>query len=59
MRRIARLVCADLSEVREQEIYEIAEQVNEKQVSTLLSLFLKLQKGMDLIRLQQRALENF
>ena len=35
MRRIARLVCADLSEIREEEIYEIAGQVKEKQVSTL------------------------
>jgi probable H4MPT-linked C1 transfer pathway protein len=35
MRRIARLVCADLSEIREKEIYEIAGQVKEKQVSTL------------------------
>ncbi|AGF97862.1 Hypothetical protein MmTuc01_2560 [Methanosarcina mazei Tuc01] len=35
MRRIARLVCADLSEVGETEVYEIAEQVKEKQVSAL------------------------
>lgn len=35
MRRIARLVCADLSEIEEQEIYEIAEQVREKQVFAL------------------------
>jgi uncharacterized hydantoinase/oxoprolinase family protein len=35
MRRIARLVCADLSEITEKEIYEIAIQVKEKQVSTL------------------------
>ena len=35
MRRIARLVCADLSEIKEEEIYEIAGQVKEKQVSTL------------------------
>ena len=36
MRRIARLVCADLSEVKEEEIYEIALQVKEKQVSVLI-----------------------
>jgi (4-(4-[2-(gamma-L-glutamylamino)ethyl]phenoxymethyl)furan-2-yl)methanamine synthase len=35
MRRLARLVCADLSEIREEEIYEIAGQVKEKQVSAL------------------------
>jgi len=35
MRRLARLVCADLSEIREDEIYEIAGQVKKKQVSAL------------------------
>jgi uncharacterized hydantoinase/oxoprolinase family protein len=36
MRRIARVVCADLTEISPDEIYRIAEQIREKQV-TLLS----------------------
>jgi probable H4MPT-linked C1 transfer pathway protein len=36
MRRLARLVCADLSEITEQEILEIAAQVEKKQVSNLV-----------------------
>ncbi|MEZ5336204.1 MAG: hydantoinase/oxoprolinase family protein [Methanolobus sp.] len=35
MRRLARVVCADLSEISADEIYNIAEQVKEKQISLL------------------------
>lgn len=36
MRRLARLVCADLSEITEKEILEIAAQVEKKQISNLV-----------------------
>ncbi len=35
MRRLARLVCADLEEISEKEIMEIARQVKEKQINLL------------------------
>ncbi|MCQ1537280.1 H4MPT-linked C1 transfer pathway protein [Methanosarcina sp. KYL-1] len=51
MRRIARLVCADLSEISEADIYEIAKQVKEKQVSVLAEAIFEVaeRNGLDTI----------
>lgn len=59
MRRIARLVCADLSEVGEQEIYEIAEQVKEKQVSTLAEAISEVAKRNGLKKVAAAGLGEF
>lgn len=59
MRRIARLVCADLSEVGEQEIYEIAEQVKEKQVSTLAEAIFEVAKRNGLKKVIATGLGEF
>lgn len=59
MRRIARLVCADLSEVREQEIYEIAEQVKEKQVSALAEAISDVAKRNGLKKVVAAGLGEF
>ncbi len=59
MRRIARLVCADLSEVGEQEIYEIAEQVMDKQVSTLAEAISEVAKRDGLKKIAAAGLGEF
>ncbi|MGB9940108.1 hydantoinase/oxoprolinase family protein [Methanosarcina sp.] len=59
MRRIARLVCADLSEVGEREIYEIAEQVKEKQVSTLAEAISEVAKRNGLKKIAAAGLGEF
>jgi len=59
MRRIARLVCADLSEVEEKEILEIAEQVMEKQVSTLAEAISEVAKRNGLEKIAAAGLGEF
>lgn len=59
MRRIARLVCADLSEIREQEIYEIALQVREKQVSTLNEAIYELSQKNGLKKIVAAGIGEF
>lgn len=59
MRRIARLVCADLSEIREKEIYEIASQVHEKQISTLTEVIYEVAKRNELKRIVAAGLGEF
>lgn len=59
MRRIARLVCADLSEIKEEEIYEIAGQVKEKQVSTLVEAISEVAKRKGLKRIAAAGLGEF
>lgn len=59
MRRIARLVCADLSEVRDKEIYEIAKQVKEKQVSTLAEAMSEVAKRNGLKKVVAAGLGEF
>lgn len=59
MRRLARLVCADLSEVGEQEIREIAEQVMEKQVSTLTEAISEVAKRNGLKKVVAAGLGEF
>jgi uncharacterized hydantoinase/oxoprolinase family protein len=59
MRRIARLVCADLSEVGEQEIHDIAEQVMEKQVSVLAEAISEVAKRNGLTKIAAAGLGEF
>lgn len=59
MRRIARLVCADLSEVGEHEIYEIAAQVKEKQVSTLTEAIFEVAERNGLKKVAAAGLGEF
>lgn len=59
MRRIARLVCADLSEIGEQEIHEIARQVKEKQVSTLAEAISEVAKRNGLKKIAAAGLGEF
>jgi (4-(4-[2-(gamma-L-glutamylamino)ethyl]phenoxymethyl)furan-2-yl)methanamine synthase len=59
MRRIARLVCADLSEIREEEIYGIAGQVKEKQVSTLAEALSEVAERNGLKRVVAAGLGEF
>lgn len=59
MRRIARLVCADLSEADEQDIYEIAVQVKEKQVSTLAEAISKVAERNGLNKIVAAGLGEF
>jgi len=59
MRRIARLVCADLSEVGEREVYEIAEQVKEKQVFTLAEAIFEVAERNRLNRIASAGLGEF
>lgn len=51
MRRIARLVCADFSEIKVKEIYEIAAQAKERQVSILTQALFEVaeRNGLDKI----------
>ncbi|MCC4771797.1 H4MPT-linked C1 transfer pathway protein [Methanosarcina sp. DH2] len=59
MRRIARLVCADLSEVEGREIYEIAEQVKEKQISTLAEAIFEVAERNGLKKIAAAGLGEF
>ncbi len=59
MRRIARLVCADLSEIREEEIYDIAIQVKEKQILTLVEAISEVAKRNGLERIAAAGLGEF
>jgi probable H4MPT-linked C1 transfer pathway protein len=59
LRRIARLVCADLSEIREEEIYEIAVQVKEKQISTLAEVLSEVAERNGLKRIVAAGLGEF
>ncbi len=59
LRRIARLVCADLSEIREEEIYEIAGQVKEKQVSALAEAIFEVARRNGLERIVAAGLGEF
>ncbi len=59
MRRIARLVCADLSEIKEKDIYEIAVQVKEKQVSILTQALFEVAERNGLDRIAAAGLGEF
>jgi probable H4MPT-linked C1 transfer pathway protein len=59
MRRLARLVCADLSEIREEEIYEIAGQVKEKQISILAEAISEVAEKNGLKRIAAAGLGEF
>ncbi|WP_410507129.1 hydantoinase/oxoprolinase family protein [Methanosarcina hadiensis] len=59
MRRVARLVCADLSEIGEQEICKIAEQVKERQVSTLAEAISEVAKRNGLNKVVAAGLGEF
>ncbi len=59
MRRLARLVCADLSEIQEEEIYEIASQVKEKQVSVLVEEISEVAKKNGLNKIASAGLGEF
>ncbi len=59
MRRIARLVCADVSEIREEEIYGIARQVKEKQVTTLAEAITEVSERNGLKKIAAAGLGEF
>jgi (4-(4-[2-(gamma-L-glutamylamino)ethyl]phenoxymethyl)furan-2-yl)methanamine synthase len=59
MRRISRLVCADLSEIREEDVYEIAGQVKEKQVSALTEAISEVAQRNGLERIAAAGLGEF
>lgn len=59
MRRIARLVCADLAEISEAEIYMIVSQVKEKQISILKEAISELTKRNGLERVVATGLGEF
>jgi (4-(4-[2-(gamma-L-glutamylamino)ethyl]phenoxymethyl)furan-2-yl)methanamine synthase len=59
MRRVARLVCADLSEIKEEEINEIAAQVKEKQVSILVEAISEVAERNGLKRIAAAGLGEF
>jgi hypothetical protein len=59
MRRLARLVCADLSEIREEEIHEIADQVKEKQISVLAEAISEVAERNELKRITAAGLGEF
>ncbi len=59
MRRLARLVCADLSEIQEKEIYDIASQVKEKQVSALVEAISEVAERNRLKRITAAGLGEF
>lgn len=59
MRRLARLVCADLSEIREDDIYEIAAQVKEKQISVLAEAISEVAERNGLKRIAAAGLGEF
>lgn len=51
MRRLARIVCADLDEISSEEIYHIAEQVKEKQINLLYEAISQVANKNDLDRI--------
>jgi (4-(4-[2-(gamma-L-glutamylamino)ethyl]phenoxymethyl)furan-2-yl)methanamine synthase len=59
MRRIARLVCADLSEIKKNEIYEIAIQAKEKQVSILTQALFEVAERNGLNKIAAAGLGEF
>ncbi len=59
MRRLARVVCADLSEIKEKEIYDIASQVKEKQVSVLAEAISEVAERNGLKRIAAAGLGEF
>ena len=59
MRRIARLVCADLSEIKGKGIYQIAVQVKEKQVSILTQALFEVAERNGLDRIAAAGLGEF
>ena len=59
MRRIARLVCADLSEIKEEEIYEVASQMEKKQVSVLVEAISALARREGLKKIVAAGLGEF
>lgn len=59
MRRIARLVCADLSEIKREEIYEIAAQAKERQVSTLTQALFEVAEKNGLDKIAAAGLGEF
>jgi probable H4MPT-linked C1 transfer pathway protein len=59
MRRIARLVCSDLSEIKGEEIYEIAFQVREKQVSILTQALFEVAERNKVYKIVAAGLGEF
>ena len=59
MRRIARLVCADLSEIKGKDIYQIAVQVKEKQVSILTQALFEVAERNGLDKIAAAGLGEF
>jgi probable H4MPT-linked C1 transfer pathway protein len=59
MLRIARLVCADLSEIKGEEIYEIALQVKEKQVSILTQALFEVAERNEAYKIVAAGLGEF
>jgi probable H4MPT-linked C1 transfer pathway protein len=59
MRRVSRLICADLSEIRVKDIYEIASQVHEKQTSTLTEVIYEVAKRNELKRIVAAGIGEF
>ena len=59
VRRIARLVCADLSEITGEEIYEIAVQVKEEQVSILTQALFEVAEKSGLERIVAAGLGEY
>ncbi len=58
-RRIARVVCADLTEIRAEEVFSIAEQTMEKQVSDIASAISNVAKRHELDRIVACGLGEF
>ncbi|TGC07035.1 hydantoinase/oxoprolinase family protein [Methanolobus halotolerans] len=59
MRRLARVVCADLTEVSPDDIYRISEQVKEKQISVLGEAILQVAQRNELDRIVSAGLGEF
>ncbi len=59
MRRLARVVCADLSEIREEDLFEIARQVKEKQVSLLAEAIFEVAERNGLRKIAAAGLGEF
>ena len=59
MRRIARLVCADLSEIKEEEISKIAVQVKKKQISVLTEALFEVAERNGLDKIAAAGLGEF
>ncbi len=59
MRRLARLVCADLEEISENEIIQIARQVKEKQIKLLAEAISTVSKEHDICRVVAAGIGEF